>query len=61
MEIRVDHYQTLFVKTHKVVNAFEQYKTKISALEYSFQIMTRKILDILSLFSYVNNHDTVHQ
>ena len=39
MEIRVDHYQTPSVKTHKVVNVFEQYK-KISALEYSFQIMT---------------------
>ena len=39
MEIRVDHYQTPSIKTHKVVNVFEQYK-KISALEYSFQIMT---------------------
>ena len=40
MEIRVDHYQTLSMKTHKVVNVFEQYENKISALEYSFQIMT---------------------
>ena len=28
------------MKTNKVVNVFEQYKTKISALENSFQIMT---------------------
>ena len=41
MEIRVVHYQTPSVKTHKVVNVFEEYKKKFSALEYSFQIMTQ--------------------
>ena len=40
MEIRVGHYQTLSMKTHKVVNVFEQNKKKFSALEYFFQIMT---------------------
>ena len=52
MEIRVDHYQTLSVKTHKVVNVFEQYKKKIGALEYSFQIMTVVQLPKI-LYSYL--------
>ena len=40
MGLRVGHFQTLTVKTQKLVIVFEQYKKKISTLEHFVQIMT---------------------
>ena len=46
MKIRVDHYQTLSMKTHKVVNVFEQYKKNLVPWNIFFQIMTHIYLCI---------------